>query len=114
MRIWYKIVDIDEDGNIKTLYHGVNKSRILRIGQWLEAEKKMVRDGSCQTRYESAFHVLPSYEECIKYLRKFKRLDQKRIVTCKAKKVRAKKHSKADVFLAEKILIEDNICEPKF
>jgi len=43
---WYKIVETDDKGNIKTLFHGINRSRILRVGEWLQAELKMVIDGS--------------------------------------------------------------------
>lgn len=41
----YKIVEV-VDGKIKTLFHGINKSRTMPEGIWLEADVKMGRDGS--------------------------------------------------------------------
>jgi len=34
---WYKIVELDKNNNIKTLFHGINKNRILKVGEWLKS-----------------------------------------------------------------------------
>jgi hypothetical protein len=104
---WYKIVDRDDEGNLKTLYHGVNKSKILKFNRWLTAENKIVKDGSGKTRYLSGFHLLSSLEDCLDYLKLFRRISNKAIVKCKAKKIRPKKHSKKSVFMADKIIIKE-------
>ena len=100
-KIWYKIVERDSEST-KTLFHGVNRSRLLKKGEWLEAEEKMVRDGSCQTYYLSGWHILPSKQVATDYLKRFKnRLELLKIVPCEAKEIRPKAHSNAPVFLAK-------------
>lgn len=105
-KTWYKIVDEDKPGVFKTLFHGVNKSRVLQFGEWLKAELKQVKDGTSKTTYLSGWHIAPSYEECVKYLKAFQHTTKKRIVKCKAKNVRPKSHSRHEIFLAEYIIIE--------
>ena len=102
--MWYKIVEKHPDGGIKTLFHGVNRSRTIPKGKWLEAEEKMVRDGSCQTYYLSGWHILKTEEDAVEYLKRFKkRLELLSIVPCEAEEVRPKAHSNAPVFLAKRI-----------
>ena len=108
-KTWYKIVDEDKPGVFKTLFHGVDRSRVLRFNEWLKAEIKFVTDGSCQTAYKSGFHIAPSYEECVDYLKAFKHTDKKRIVKCTAKNVWPKSHSRHNIYLAEYINIE-GVC----
>ena len=103
---WYKIVEIDDKGNIKTLFHGINRSRILKLGQWLKAEMKMVRDGPRSTEYLSGWHIAPTYEECKEYLKSFTYQQNKRIIECEAKNIRPKSHSRSNIFLAEYIFIK--------
>lgn len=103
---WYKIVDEPKPGTIKTLFHGINRSRILKTDEWLKAELKLVKDGTSKTIYLSGWHIAPSLEECLNYLSFFKNTDQKRIVKCKAKHVWPKEHSRHDIYLAEHIKIE--------
>jgi len=105
-KYWYKIVDEDKPGIFKTLFHGVNKSRLLKFNEWLKAELKPVKDGTSATTYISGWHIAPSYEECVRYLKAFKHLTKKRIVKCKAKNIRPKSHSRHEIYLAEYILIE--------
>ena len=104
---WYKIVETDDKGNIKTLFHGVNKSRILKLGKWLKAELKMVKDGTSKTEYLSGFHIAPTYEECKSYLEFFTHRHNKKIVKCEARNIRPKSHSRSNIFLAEYILITE-------
>jgi hypothetical protein len=101
----FKIVD-NHNGILKTLFHGVNGSRVLKTNEWLKADIKDVRDGSCQTYYKSGWHVLSTYEECAEYLKRFTYTDNRKIVECKAKNVWPKTHSIANVYLAEYILIK--------
>ena len=103
---WYKIVDEDKPGVFKTLFHGVNKSRVLKFSEWLKAELKMVKDGTSKTTYLSGWHIAPSYEECVEYLKSFKHTDKKRIVKCTAKNIWPKAHSRHEIYLAEYINIE--------
>jgi hypothetical protein len=106
MKYYYKIMDKDEKGRYKTLFHGLNGSKVLMPDKWYTAEKKMVSDGK-GTEYLSGFHVLPTSDECVEYLVKFKNLNDKVIVKCQCQKLRKKEHSNSNVYLADKIkLIE--------
>jgi hypothetical protein len=107
-KTWYKIVDY-ENGQYKTLFHGVNKSRVLKFNEWLEADMKMVKDGTSKTSYMSGWHILPDYKSTVEYLQRFKNFEKKRLVQCKARNVWPKAHSRANVFLAQFIYIEGEV-----
>lgn len=107
-KTWYKIVDY-ENGQYKTLFHGVNKSRVLKFHEWLEADVKHVQDGSSRTTYLSGWHILPDYKSTLKYLERFKNFEHKRLVQCKARNVWPKLHSPSNVFLAQFIYIEGEV-----
>lgn len=102
--MYYKIVD-EENGILKTLFHGVNRSRKLETNRWYEAERKLVSDGTSKTRYMSGFHVLNSHDTAVKYLEKFTHRENKKIVRCLAMEVVPKAHSRDPVFLARHICI---------
>jgi hypothetical protein len=104
MKIMYKIVDW-KDGAPHTLFHGVNGSRKMPADEWIVADKKMVTDGSRQNPYLSGFHVMPTLESCIVYLKKFKNVVDKAVVCCEVKKIRPKPQASGPVFLADKIKI---------
>ena len=106
-KTYYKIVDMDSDGQLKALFHGVNRSKILARDVWLEAEIKPVSDGPNGTVYFSGWHIMPSAEECIEYLTKFKQVENKVIVSCEAEELWPKEHSPSNVFLARRIKILD-------
>ena len=102
----YKIVERD-GADYKTLFHGLNGSRTIEPGVWLKADKKMVKDGTSKTTYLSGWHVLPSYEDCVEYMKKFtKRLDKLAIVECEVKETRPKEHSPSPVLLADYMRLE--------
>lgn len=102
MRKMFKIVDW-KDGP-RTLFHGLNGSKDLPIGKWVRADIKMVRDG-VGTAYMSGWHVMPSLQDCLDYLSRFKNVRDKAIVSCLVSGTRHKEHSPSPVFLAENILI---------
>lgn len=101
---WYKLIDI-KDNSPYTLFHGVNGSRELPVDEWIQADKKMVMDGSSGTEYLSGFHVLKSEEEALEYLEYFKNVENKGIAICECKNIRDKEHSRSNVFLADDIRI---------
>jgi len=37
---WYKIIEKDDKGNLKTLFHGNNGSRIIKTNKWIKANIK--------------------------------------------------------------------------
>jgi hypothetical protein len=47
----------EKNGELYTLFHGINGSRHVPAGKWLTAEIKTVYDGSNKRSYQSGFHV---------------------------------------------------------
>lgn len=103
---WYKIVDV-VDGKVKTLFHGNQGSRVLPTGEWLLAELKMVKDGTSKTSYLSGWHIIPTLEECLEYLEKFKNVGPKAVIRCKARKIWPKAHSPSNIYLSKWLYIEE-------
>jgi len=101
--VWcWKIVEI-ESNFIKTLFHGNFRSRILPRGQWLKAEIRLnVQDGN-GTPYKSGWHVFLDRGTAESYLKRFKK--ERWIISCKAKGLRKKEHSRGDVYLANWLFI---------
>ena len=79
-KTWYKIVDY-ENGKYKTLFHGVNKSRVLKFNEWLEADMKQVKDGTSKTTYMSGWHIVPDYKSTLEYLQRFKNFENQAVIT---------------------------------
>lgn len=106
----YRIVEVI-NGEYHTLFHGIkgdnNKgSRKLKVNEWLVADKKTVKDGSCATYYESGFHVLKSKEQTDEFLRKMFRVPKdRRVIKVLAKRLHPKSHSRHEVYLADEMYI---------
>lgn len=99
----WKIVEV-VDGAIKTLFHGLDGSRTMPRGVWLNARETEVRDGSGNRTYLSGWHVLMSKAEALFYLSRFTaRADRLRVVECWVEGLRPKAHSPANVMLARRI-----------
>jgi hypothetical protein len=100
MKLWWKIVEYDGK-NVRTLFHAVAGSRVLQLGLWLPAVKKMVRDGSGKNWYVSGFHVMASRDACLEYLKRFKNMETKALALVEVDQVRPKESSGGKVFLAD-------------
>lgn len=100
MGMYYRIVEVDKEGNYKTLFHGFGEKhrRILPINLWLKADERMVDDGG--TEYLSGFHVLKKRKDCEKYLERFTKKRTLKIISCECMGMRRKEHSNFPVFLA--------------
>lgn len=109
-RTGYRLVEVGKDGSFKTLFHGVKGSRTLPKGKWLTCERKIVHEGVDGTKYISAFHVLPSLEECQEFSKIFKIRASRRIIALKYRQFRPKRHSRGPVLLANQIFIPTD-CE---
>ena len=101
--IAYKIVE-EKDAGLFTLYHGVNGSRRLPIGEWLEADERLVVDGSGQTPYLSGFHVFTTQSAAERYLPRFTAERSLEIVRVEVGETRPKP-TNGDVLLAAKMRI---------
>lgn len=95
----YKIVEV-VDGEIRTLFHGLNGSREMPRGIWLEADYTPVRDGSNGTWYMSGWHVFRKLVDCRRYKELFtSRPELLRCVPCRVRDMRPKEHSPSSVML---------------
>jgi len=111
MKKYYRIVDIDQNNNFKSLFHSVlNGRRNMPKNQWIKAIRRLAWEGAHGTKYRAGFHVLPTLEECQLYAKKFKIKDRRRIISLHCKKLRPKKHSPSNVLLADEIFIPED-CE---
>ena len=104
MRV-YRICEI-KNNEPHTLFHGISGSRKMQMNTWLTADIKPVRDGSRNKAklYQSGFHTLLTLDECRKFLNKFTASRELAIVECEiGDNYWPKKHSPANIILAEKI-----------
>jgi hypothetical protein len=105
-KVYYKIVEINKQGEFLTLFHGIGGTRVLPIGKTIKAEiKENVMDGK-GTSYTSGLHIIDGFENALDYLSRFKRTDRV-IVKCKARGLKHKTKSKPYVYLADQIVIVD-------
>lgn len=107
----FKIVEKYEDG-YKTLFRGLNGSRKISTNIWLQAEEKLVRDGSGGKLYLSGFHVFKTENDADNYLGRFV-TPERVIIKCYAKNLRQKPTNKI-VFLADEIFIPKMKLEKRY
>lgn len=62
----------ERDGQLYTLFHGLNGSRLIPEGQWFEAKGGLVRDGTGNKWYEAGWHVFAD-ESGLEYLGRFRK-----------------------------------------
>lgn len=103
----FKIVEVVDD-QIKTLFHGVDRSRVMEPGIWIEGDVKTGRDGTGKKWYKTGWHSLPSLEEAEEYMTRFtQRTDRLHIAQCQIKDVWLKPQSPNTVFLSRWIKFGD-------
>jgi hypothetical protein len=107
--IGYRIVEIDNE-KFKTLFHGINGSRLLPKNQWIKAVRRIASEGVNGKKYISGFHVLEKLDDCLNYGKKFKKKSNRRIISLTFKNYRKKRHSPSPVLLADEIYISQD-CE---
>ena len=103
MVMYYKIV-LKEGDHIRTLFHGINGSRILPFNKWIVGIKKMVKDASKSNTYLSGIHVFKFKTIATKYLKRFRTEKDRIIIRCFATGLR-NKPSNIEVLLADQIFI---------
>jgi len=107
----YKIVEKQSDGSYKFLFHDRKKS--FRSGDMLVANKKSGyedynKDGS-KKLYLTGIHAIETLELCRKYLKYFKRKDNKAIIFCDVFHTRKKPNSRKGVMLADTIIVRSEV-----
>lgn len=110
MNKYYRLIEIDERGNFKTLFHSIDgRSRKLPKNKWIKANRRLGSEGAGR-KYITGFHVLEKLEDIQKYSKKFKIKHNRRIVSLHARGLRPKRHSPSPVMLANHIFIPSD-CE---
>jgi len=102
----YKIFDLGADGP-KTLFHGLEGSRTLPVGKWLDAEIKLVTDGSRAEPYESGFHAYYTLDDIHEWLLRAKNLDHRVVVKVEVKGCWEKPRAIRPTILAKRLKISD-------
>ena len=102
MKKAYRLVEKTDKG-YKTLFHGINKSRLLPVGEWLRSEQKTVKDGTKGKYYKSGWHLIESLEECQDFMKsRFTAPRELAIVECEIKgNTWSKEHSPYNIILCE-------------
>ena len=103
MRKAYKIM-LAEDGVLKNLFRGINRSRTLDPNHWYEADIKRGRDGSESKWYWTGIHCLPTKEDAEEYLNNFMTEKNRVVVECYITGNR-RKPTNDKVILANKMFI---------
>ena len=100
----YRICERKGD-KVLTLFHSLNGTRVLPIGEWLTADTKIVSDGSRKTskEYISGFHLIEDPNECREFIKKFRKPRDFVMVECEVEETHPKSHSRHNVLLAKKM-----------
>lgn len=99
-----------KNGEFYTLFHSVNGSRKIPIGQWITAKQGIVQDGSGQKkrRYRAGFHVFDSYETIESFKKKFTMPRELHAVEVEVDGNIRKKPTNNSVLLVSKMRIPEN------
>ena len=111
LKVW-KIFDtrIDKNGIEQpcTLFHGLHGSRMLKVGKWMKAEKRMVTDGSRTIAFESGFHGFKTQKEVRAWLHRATKLAGRVVVETIFRDCRAKPRSVGNTILGDSCCISRN------
>lgn len=102
----YRLLRV-KDGQPHTLFHGHCGSRKLPQDKLLEAVEKHVWNPGKKGKspgFTSGWHVLPTKEQCVDYLGRFK--DTSDIVVCRVTINRVREKPRSKVFLSKYMKID--------
>jgi hypothetical protein len=100
----YRLLRV-KNGRPHTLFHGFHGSRQLAQDKILRAVERQVRNPGKKLgpTFLSGWHVLPTKEECVLYLRRFKNVDD--IVICRVGAAPLRDKPRSKVKLAKYMMI---------
>jgi hypothetical protein len=104
MQTAYKIFEL-HGNRPKTLFHGVAGSRLLPIGKWIKADKRMVTDGSRQNPYLSGFHSYPALNDVRRWLQGAQYHEGRVVVRVRIAGCREKPNAVRETILSDRLLI---------
>lgn len=108
----YKAFVTNVAGEPCFLFHGLGGSKTVPLDMWITAENKTGRDGTSNTYYETAFHVLPD-EDAVRHWAK-SLTHAKVIARVEIRgRQRIKGHSKHRVILADKIYLSQEAWDQR-
>lgn len=106
MKPAYRLLRV-KDGQPHTLFHGFHGSRRLTQDKVLRATERQVWNPGKKGKspgFVSGWHVLPTKEECVDYLRRFK--DTSDIVVCRVGVALTREKPRSKVLLASYLKID--------
>lgn len=104
--IAYRVFRKSKNGLPMTLFHGVNGKRELKLDDWLLANKRWVTNPGKKgegRRFRAGFHVVPTLDEIVDYLRRFKHPEE--LVVCKVGVPSTRPKPGSKVLLADRMFI---------
>ena len=102
MKLYYKYVR-QRRGVVITLMRAWKGTRVLPMGQWLKAERKLGREGSGR-QYWTGWHCFEDEATAKKYLYRFKRPEEIFIIPVMCRNV-TKKPGRTEVMLASDMYV---------
>jgi hypothetical protein len=99
--ICYRICE-RKNNKLYTLFHGIQGSREMPLGKWMNADIKPVNDGN-GTTYISGFHCLEDIDETRNFIKMFRKQRDLVLVECEVEGIRKKNHSRHNVLLVDRM-----------
>jgi hypothetical protein len=81
MESGYRVVEV-VDGRVRSLYHGTNGSREIRLGVWNRCRGGAVHDGSEGRDYEAGWHYFSSEDRAMEFFSSLRIKAGRYIVRC--------------------------------
>ena len=106
-KIVYKIVK-KEKGQLKNIMRSFNGSMKIDTNKWYKAERVIGRDGSSgvdgkSSWYITGIHCVEAHEDAVKYLKNFRRKDERVIYKCIARGAQWIKPTNEKVLLVDEL-----------
>ena len=93
--------------------HANSGSRKVPLDEWIEADRKPVRDGSGDHYYLSSFHVMTESSRLMDWCDSLRRTEGKVFIRVLARGIKRKKNSKFGMFLADSIKVPSSYWEKR-
>ena len=95
----------ERNDNLYPLQHKTGTP--VKVGQWMEADVKLARDGSGDRWYRAGFHSVPTIADAMAYKNHFRsaRRERLRVVEVEVSDTWRKEHSPAPVILSRYIRV---------
>jgi hypothetical protein len=106
-----KAFRVGKNNEPRYLFHGNFGSTEVRLDKWIECDCRIVRDGTGDKWYESAFHSMPDQEAVNHWKKSLTDPDRYVVVRVRVKETRLKSHSKHKVILSRYLYLNSKDWE---